>query len=161
MLRTTEVGEADRFCILLSALHGRIAVAAKGVRRPESKWVGAIQSFQHLRVDLAEHSSGYILRSAECIASFPRLRADVAKFVLAARGSELLLRLLHDADPEEGIFPLAREYFAACDEEATPLLFPTFLLTLFSRLGLLPSFDDAERIAAAFPHPPLQFVVST
>ena len=144
-LKTYDIGEADRLCIFLTNTHGRIAVRAKGVRKLTSKWGSSVQSFQHLTLDLAEHSSGYYLRSATCIESFPSLRTDLQKFSIAARGAELLLHFLHDTEPSDAIFALAREYFEQCDAALNDLLFPTFQLMLLKELGLLPTYksDDA------------------
>ena len=147
VLKTYDIGDADRLCILLTDARGRIAVVAKGVRKLSSKWGSAMQSFQHLKVELAEHSSGMYLRSAQCLSSFSQIRGDLEKFVLASRGSELLLHFLHDTEPSEKIFALAREYFVLCDEKVRSLLFPVFQLSLLSHLGLLSSLDDEK----AFP----------
>ncbi len=138
VLKTYDVGDADRFCIFLTASQGRIAVMAKGVRKLTSKLSGATQSFQHLQVDLAEHSSGMYLRSAKCISSYDGIRQNTEKFVMASRGAELLLHFLHDTDPIPSIFELAREYFSECDQNVNDLLFPTFQLKLMKELGLLP-----------------------
>lgn len=138
VLKTYDVGDADRFCILLTKSKGRVAVMAKGVRKLQSRLSGAMQSFQHLQVDLAEHSSGMYLRSAKCISSFGGIRQDTAKFVMASRGAELLLHFLHDTDTAPSIFELARQYFSECDGGVAGLLLPTFQLKLMKELGLLP-----------------------
>jgi len=141
-LKTYDIGEADRLCIFLSDAHGRIAVRAKGVRKLTSKWGSSVQSFQHLTLDLAEHSSGYYLRSAICINPFPNIRADLRKFSVASRGAELLLHFLHDTEPSPEIFALTQEYFCCCNQDAGALLFPAFQLSLLLHLGLLPSFQQ-------------------
>ena len=143
VLKTYDIGDADRFCILLTASDGRVTAVAKGARNLTSRLAGAVQSFQHLRVDLAEHSSGFYMRSAECIRSFDQIRVDIQRFALAHRASELLLHFLHDTEPQESIFDLAREFFTLCDAERCSLLFPTFQLMLMKELGLLPVFDGA------------------
>ena len=118
-------------------------------RSLNSKWGGAVQSFQHVRVHLAEHSSGMFLRSAECLSSFPRIREDINKFSLAAKGSELLLHFLHDTEPNDPIFFLAREYFECCERGESSLLFSVFQLALLSELGLLPSFEERKDLSFA------------
>jgi DNA repair protein RecO (recombination protein O) len=143
VLKTYDIGDADRFCILLTESQGRLAVCAKGVRKLTSKWGSAIQSFQHIKVDLAEHSSGMYLRSAECLSSFSSIRTDVRRFTLASRGAELLMHFLHDTEPSPSIFLLAREYFEQCDAvESGPLLFSTFQMMFLKELGLLPAYDQ-------------------
>ena len=144
ILKTYDIGDADRLCVFLTNTHGRIAVVAKGVRKLGSKLGSAVQSFQHLTVEFAEHSSGMYLRSAQCLSVFPSIRDDVQKFALASKGCELLLHFLHDTEPSQEIFTLTREFFRCCEEEVHDLLFPSFQISLLSALGLLPSFEEEE-----------------
>ena len=146
VLKTYDIGDADRLCILLTEQSGRLAALSKGVRKPKSRWSGALQSFQHLQVDLSEHSSGWYLRSAECISSFDGLRRDMEKFRVASEGCELLLRFLHDTeDGAEPIFHLTRDFLQALNRSPSPLLLPTFRLSLLTALGSLPSFTEYSR----------------
>lgn len=150
VLKTYDIGDADRFCILLTESNGRLAVCAKGVRKLSSKWGSAIQSFQHIRVDLAEHSSGMYLRSAECLSSFSSIRTDVRRFTLASKGAELLMHFLHDTEPSPSIFSLAREYFEECDQQLNTLLFPTFQMMFLKELGLLPMYQRDDSPFSAY-----------
>lgn len=145
VLRVYDTGNADRFCILLTDRKGRIPVCAKGVRKPQSKWGSALQSFQRLRIDLEEHRSlsgrtHFYLRSASCLSSYDPLRRDIRKFLLASLGTELLLHFLEDEHRDEAVFMLVREYFQCVAHTSQSLLLPTFQLSLLSLLGFLPSF---------------------
>lgn len=151
VLKAYDVGDADRFCILLTESNGRVTAIAKGVRKLGSRLAGSVQSFQHLRVDLAEHSSGFYLQSAECLASFDHIRLDLPRFFLASRAAELLLHFLHDTEPQSSIFTLAREFFEECDTKGNDVLFSTFQLILLEELGFLPSFSAELRHAEQAP----------
>ena len=159
VLKTYDIGDADRFCILLTETHGRLPVTAKGVRKPLSKWGGAMQSFRHLRIDLAEHSSGFILSSAECLTPPHTLLSDVRAFILLNEGSELLLRLLHDTEESPEIFHLAKDFFSIAHTSPSALLLPTFRLALLHLLGLLPSFRELH--AAKFSPSLQSYLCST
>lgn len=147
VLKAYDIGEADRFCIFLTETKGRLPVCAKGVRKLGSKWGSAIQSFQHLRVDLREHTTGWYLQSAECLSSYAALRQDMQKFLLVNQGSELLLRLLHGEDHCGALFALTRDYFQCVAEEDRASLLPSFQLSLLSLLGLLPNFTDVPSLS--------------
>lgn len=149
VLKVYDTGDADRFCILLTESDGRVTAVAKGARKAGSRLGGSVQSFQHLRVDLAEHSSGFYLQSAQCIASFDHIRRDLRRFLLASRATELLLHFLHDTQPQCSIFTLAREFFEECDRRGDDALFATFQMILFRELGLLRSFKEADEYAPA------------
>lgn len=144
VLKMYDVRDADKFCILLTAARGRMAVTAKSARKSGSRLGASLQSFQCLRADVAEHSSGMYLRSAQCIETFDAIRRDPARFLLASRGAELLLHFLHDTEPLPAIYALAREYFALCAASPNDLLFPAFQIMLLKELGLLPAFDDGR-----------------
>ncbi|HLC75645.1 MAG TPA: DNA repair protein RecO [Candidatus Peribacterales bacterium] len=152
VLKAYDIGDADRFCVLLTKTDGRMTAIAKGSRKAQSKLAGALQSFRHLRVDLAEHSSGFYVRSAQCVESFDSIRSDLRCFSLANRGAELLLHFLHDTQPQESIFTLALDFFAECHSGATEILLPTFQVMLFKELGLLPSFVDASHSPAFYAY---------
>ena len=144
VLKAYDTGDADRFCILLTESDGRVTAVAKGARKAGSRLGGSLQSFRHLRVDLAEHSSGFYLQSAQCIASFDYIRTDLPRFLLASRAAELLLHFLHDTETQSSIFVLALEFFEGCDRGGDDLLFATFQMILFRELGLLQSFKDDD-----------------
>lgn len=152
VLKAYDTGDADRFCILLTESDGRVTAVAKGARKSGSRLGGSLQSFQHLRVDLAEHSSGFYLQSAQCIASFDHIRTDLPRFLLASRAAELLLHFLHDTEEQSSIFALARDFFGACDRRGDDIFFATFQMILFRELGLLQSFEDDDYAPAVYAY---------
>ena len=54
ILRTIDIGDADRFCILFTKEAGRKGARARGVRKTMSRLGGLLLPFRHLRIDLAE-----------------------------------------------------------------------------------------------------------
>ncbi len=53
MLRTHQLGEADRIITLLTREHGKVRAVAKGVRRATSKFGSRVEPFHHVDVQLA------------------------------------------------------------------------------------------------------------
>ena len=54
MLRTYQLGEADRIICLLTREHGKVRAVAKGVRRTSSKFGSRLEPFSHVDVQFAE-----------------------------------------------------------------------------------------------------------
>lgn len=54
VLRTYQLGEADRIINLLTRQHGKIRAVARGVRRTSSKFGARLEPFSHIDVQLAE-----------------------------------------------------------------------------------------------------------
>lgn len=54
VLRTYQLGEADRIISLFTRTHGKVRAVAKGVRRTSSKFGARLEPFSHIDVQLAE-----------------------------------------------------------------------------------------------------------
>lgn len=144
ILRTVNVGEADRFCIILSREAGRITAMARGVRKPKSRMGGLILPFKRLTLQLSESSSGATVSSA----SDPHPDADVtmqpSDFLRLQQGIELLLQLTEEGEPMPQVFSAADQFIRLPDDDR---LLPAFQMRLLSLLGFLPSTKDDARYA--------------
>ncbi len=144
MLRTYNVGETDRFCILLTQHHGRIAARAAGVRRLLSRRGGGLLPLHHVRVVCETHSFGCVLASVSCIDAHAQSWQDPMTLSRVQQGIELLLRLTEDGSPMPEVFALTRTFIAACalpQSEGMPLFFALKLLLL---LGSCPSLTHSS-----------------
>jgi recombinational DNA repair protein (RecF pathway) len=139
VLRTHDVGEADRFCIFLTAEEGKIAARAAGVRKLTSRMGASLVPFAEVRVMLRESSSGNYVSSAQRIEDGGVL--SLSGFGQASEGVELLLRLLQDGEAVPGVFPLTLEFFSACRLDVADA-FPRFALRLLHLLGHLPAEES-------------------
>lgn len=54
VLRTYQLGEADRIISLFTRKHGKLRAVAKGVRRTSSRFGARLEPFSHIDVQLAE-----------------------------------------------------------------------------------------------------------
>lgn len=146
ILKTYDVGEADRFCILLTRERGRLAARARGVRKLKSRMGGSLLPFHHVTLDLVEGSAGFLITSVkqhihDCHVS------DIASFLSAEQGVEMLLTLLHDEEPQESIFNLTLEFLDHCQNPSPDPILP-FTVRLLYLLGMLPHSGKA----ALFSH---------
>ncbi|MCU0896146.1 MAG: DNA repair protein RecO [Burkholderiales bacterium] len=94
-----------------SRAHGRVALIARGARRPRAALRGALIQFQPLLLSWAGKGELRTLMRAEWIGGRPMLRGDalLCGFYL----NELLLKLLPREDPHEALFD---RYVAAIDQ---------------------------------------------
>src|SRR3989338_8561949 len=89
VLRSIDVGEADRFLILLTRQLGRVAALAAGARRPTSKLLGILPG-RRLQVELIERPGSFLVTSlAPVEAGFDG--RNVVAFSRLQQGMELLL----------------------------------------------------------------------
>lgn len=124
--------------------HGRVAVVARGARRPKSALRGVLLAFQPLLISWTGRSELHTLVSAEWHGTYVPLRGEslICGFYL----NELMLRLLPRDDPHEGLYAAYRDALAALaagDGHAAVLR--RFELNLLSALGYAVMLDrDAD-----------------
>ncbi|HEV7574531.1 MAG TPA: DNA repair protein RecO [Caldimonas sp.] len=130
---------------LFTREQGRIAVAAKGAKRPFSQLRSVLLPFQRLQVGLGRQPPGddtrevHTLRAAEWAGGHPMLTgaALFSGFYL----NELLMKLLARHDPHPALFDAYAGTVAALgqgDDAATQAALRAFELVLLREIGLLP-----------------------
>ena len=139
VLKTYNVGEADRYCVMLTKEKGRLAARANGVRKPTSRMGGSLVPFAPVRVEIKESSAGWIISGAQPV-NMAGIASSMHAFTLRAQGAELLLRLLQDEEEFPSIYQTTVAFFRACDEEIPHVLL-AYTLRLLHLLGLLPEDD--------------------
>jgi len=141
VLRAYDVGEADRFCILLTRERGRITARASGVRRLTSRMGGSLLPLREVQLSLNESRSGiYVSSSAPHPESWSAFTTPKS-FAEAHQGVELLLSFVQHEEPLPEIYDATRRFLAQCaDESPDALLRYTF--RLLSLLGVLPDPDE-------------------
>lgn len=144
VLRSFDVGEADRFCILLVPALGRVAARVPGARRLMSR-MAALLPGQVMLACIAEGTSGLRVTGTAPLEHAPRLAAGMPAFLHWQEGVEMLLAFLHDNEPSQVLFDDVVRFVAVCGEAASPI--PAFTLRLLSVLGLLPMTKEDARFA--------------
>jgi len=135
VLRAHDVGEADRFCILLTKERGRIAARARAVRKPKSRMGGSLLPLEHVHADIVEHDAGFLITAAVRIGRpVPR---NVRSFLSAMQGIEWILALVQDGEPLPEVFDLACTFLRHCALHPQDAVLP-FSIRLLQMLGLLP-----------------------
>ncbi len=146
VLKTYDVGEADRYCILFTKERGRLAARAMGVRKPKSRMGGSLLPLRRIKAELREGSAGWMVTGAE---AFPEDGGigDIRAFTVATEGVELLLRLTQDAEPLPEVYA-AFVAFLAVSQEVRPRASLAFALQLLHLLGFLPGDEETETFFA-------------
>lgn len=105
MLRTHQLGEADRIVTFLTRAHGKVRAVAKGVRRTSSKFGGRLEPFQHIDIQFAQgRGSLEVVTQVEALHA-SRIGRDYGRFTAAQVLVETADRLL----TEEGA-PAVEQY---------------------------------------------------
>jgi len=125
--------------------HGRVALVARGARRPKSAVRGVLLSFQPLLVSWSGRSELRTLIRAEWRGGYHPLRGQA--LICGFYVNELLLKLLQRDDPHEQLFSIYEDTLAALGAGADqPAVLRQFEIGLLRELGYAVILDhDVER----------------
>ncbi len=152
VLRVHNVGETDRFCLLLTRRHGRMTARASGVRRTISRRGQGLLPLHRVTVLWEERSAGNFITSVQCIDPHDGAWRDPHAFSCAGQGIELLLKLTEDGTPLPDIYELTAEFLRACDGFHSASVTSLFTLKLLKALGYLPASATTSRALSSELH---------
>lgn len=150
ILRSIDIGEADRFCILFTRQRGRMAARARGVRKLSSRMGGSLLPFSHVRIDVVETDNSATITSATALAHHLLQHGEYEVFARLHRGAELTLALTEDDEPLPQVFDLLLTFTHAVAVPGCDPVLP-FSLCLLQLLGLLPLREEDRRFALLSP----------
>ena len=143
VLRTRNLGEADRIVTLYAREQGKVEAVARGARRVRSRLTGATQIFTHGRYVLFSGRTLDTLSQAEIVQSFAPLREDLIKMAHASYLAELLDVCVEPGEPSEDLFALVLGGLQALAAGVDPRVVSRhFELTVMSLLGYAPHVDS-------------------
>ncbi len=138
MLRTHQLGEADRIITLLTRRFGKVRAVARGVRRSSSKFGSRLEPFNHIDVQLAQgRGSLDVVAQVEAIRNSD-LGADYGRFTAAEVLVEAADRLVaEERSPARQQFMLLAGALWALEKDyhAPALIVDSYLLRSLAIAG--------------------------
>lgn len=83
VIKSKDVGEADKLITLLTAEEGKISVKLKSVKKAKAKLKFAAETFCFGEYELEKGKAGYICTGCDLYELFYELRGDIKRFYLA------------------------------------------------------------------------------
>src|SRR3569832_2066659 len=153
VLHRYDWSESSLILELLTRHHGRIAVVAKGAKRPSSNFRPVLLPLQPLHLAFGGEAEIRTLKGAEWVGGqvMPTGEALLSGYYL----NELLLRLLARDDPHPQLFDAYAAAVAVLASEHGDALEPAlraFELVLLREIGLLPALDSQTLTFAPLQH---------
>mgnify|MGYP001160517940 CR=1 FL=1 len=106
VLARKNYGEADRIISVFSKDKGRIALIAKGVRRPKSRKRGHIEVFSKVNFQAVSGRGLDIMTEAEMIDDFKNIRLSMRRVSLAYYFMEVIGKITHEGEGNIGVYEL-------------------------------------------------------
>ena len=116
ILKSYNLGEADRIIKLYTQNRGMIDSIAKGARKIKSKFGGRLELFNFVDLEISEGRNLDIIIQAELIKHFSSISSDFNKFLFCQLISEIILKTnLEEAENAPVIFKLVYACFNEID----------------------------------------------
>ncbi|MBU6424244.1 MAG: DNA repair protein RecO [Chloroflexi bacterium] len=106
VLKTLDLGEADRILTLLTRHFGKVKAIAKGIRRPTSRLAGYAEPLSHATFQLARGRELDVLTGAESRSTYRLLREDLDRIAAAWYIAEIADRSTAEHAPAAPVFEL-------------------------------------------------------
>jgi DNA repair protein RecO (recombination protein O) len=160
VLRHVKQGDTSRVVTLLARAGGKVAVLAKGSRKPGSRFGAGLDLFSVSRIRYRQrpHRDLVFLDSCEIRRSFAHLAEDIFGYAAAAVCTELTDRLLPDGAEAGETYDLLVETiavlaeivpFAEGEETRAAALPVVFQLRLMDQLGIAPELTACVACGSA------------
>ena len=139
-------GEADRYIQFFTKDWGMISVLAKSARKSKRRYVGGLDLFCHNEIFLrGDPKDKPYLNELSVLNSFPKLRENLDKVLLAGKIAQWIKKLANNPTPMPAIYSLIGQSLALIEKEQNieklDLLNTIFKLKLLSLIGLKPRVD--------------------
>jgi DNA repair protein RecO (recombination protein O) len=144
VLRTMELGEADRVLTVLTPRLGKLRVIAKGVRRPRSRIGGGLQPFSDVQLVLAVGRTFDVVTSSALEDPHLGLRNDLHSTAAAWYVVELVDRFIEGAADSHDAFRLLAQALSALDAGegvSREVVARWFELALLDAMGFRPELS--------------------
>lgn len=159
VLKTHNLGEADKILRLYSQEKGLIDAVAKGARKLKSKFGGRLELFNFIDCELSKGKSLDILTQAELVRNFKSISSDFNKFLFCQLISEIILKT-HPSESESSqktaslLFKLIYVSFSEIDSAVPGELYllekiAAFFIAKYLKItGYAPLIDSCCRCGA-------------
>lgn len=146
VLKTLDLGEADRILTLLTRHFGKVRVVAKGIRRPTSRLAGHAEPLSHATFQLARGRELDVLTGAESRSTYRQLREDLDRIAAGWYIAEVADRSTADRSPAAPVFDLVETALRHLEAGHAPALVCRWWdLHLLDRTGFRPVLAACAR----------------
>lgn len=150
VLSRENFGEADQYVQFLTQKWGVISVLARSARKSRRRYVGGLDLFCHDEIFLrGEPKERPYLIELSVLNSFPRIRDDLGKLLVAGKVIQWVRKLADMAAPMPQVYSLVGQTLALVenepDSDRQELLALVYKLKLLAQLGLKPRVEACVR----------------
>lgn len=145
VLRTRNLGEADRVITLITSEMGKLQAVARGARRVRNRLLAVAQPFAYGKYQLfLNNHSLHSVSQGELLQSFRRLREDLTCLAYASYLAELTDACLPEEEPQSGVYETVLTAFGLLEQGVVPvgLTARWYEMHLLDLMGFRPELEE-------------------
>ncbi len=143
VLKTQNIGEADRVCTIYSPTKGKTRAVARGARRSGSRFVSSTQMFAYGDFQIFTGKSLDGISQVQLKEAFPRLHDDLTRLAYASYVAELVEEVTEEGDGDQVLFDMLLAYMRVLSETLEPqLVTVAFEIKFATILGYRPRLES-------------------
>lgn len=143
VLGAMDYGEADRIVTLFTLEHGKVKGIARGAKKSVRRFGSAFEPFARLKTEIVLKEGLSVIRQADIVTVFPRIREDLLKIGYGGYACELADVMLPEGMANPRLFRLLSSYLEQLDSSpANPSDRRFFEMNLLNVLGYCPSLEQ-------------------
>ncbi len=151
VIRTHDLGEADRIVVLLTAEHGKVRAVAKGIRKTKSRFGGRLEPLNHVSLLLYEGRELDIVNQAESVETRRALLDDLDRLTRGLAMLEAVDRLTPDREPVPHLYRMLVGALRTLGANPSPLVVPAFFWKVLAAEGVRPQLAACVRCGEPEP----------
>ncbi|MFH1070535.1 MAG: DNA repair protein RecO [Candidatus Glassbacteria bacterium] len=131
--------DSSRVIWAITPDYGRQSFLVKGARRAGSKYLGCLETFNHVVLIYRKGRGGslFTLREVDVVEHFSGIRRSLDAFWAASEAVELVKSVVHEEQESNDAFGLLLEFLRQMDSPADPAAVKTLLAALRWRLAAI------------------------
>ncbi|MED4122544.1 DNA repair protein RecO [Halalkalibacterium halodurans] len=143
VIRTVDYGESNKIVTVFTREYGKIALMARGAKRPKSRLTAVTQLFTYGMMMFQKNAGLGTLTQGEIIQSFREVRNDLFRASYVSYVTDLTNKLTEDEKRNPYLFELLYQTIHYMNEGMDPdVLTRIFEVKMFTVAGIKPELDQ-------------------
>lgn len=149
ILKGFKYGDSSKIVTIFSADSGKFSAIVKGVRNSKSKFSGVFETMNYISLiyNKKENRDLQIISNAECVSTFPEIKENFEKLMIAYKLSDLTSRMMFEYDVSNEVFHLLLNVLTALNNTKTKfdILYVMYQVKFAIIQGINPVQDTEPR----------------
>lgn len=145
VLKSSNLGEADKIITLFSSDRGKIRAVARGARRPRNRLMAATQPFCYSDFLIFEGKNLDSISQCQIKESFFKIREDLEKMLYSTYIAELVNEFLPEGEADKAVFSLVlKTFYSILNNHDIELITRMFELQFIAMMGYMPNLENCS-----------------